>query len=360
MTNERFLLIQDTIGYHFKTIDLLVQAFTRKSYAEENGGNDNEVLEFIGDKVLDICVVRYLTDSFGSFSNENSVGWSQGRVEFQSEYDEGKLTRMKANLVQKRTLSHRMDCLGFAEFLRMGQGDIERHMEQQSSVKEDLFEAILGAVALDSNWDMEKMQNVVEQMLCPETELETCENRENYVSKVQDWALKKHGVLPRYQTERYSMSYIYYRANYIYGENKRIINSLCQPKRLCKLFLPNIDACFIDSGESNREAIQGAAKAAYEYLVENELLYNIRDEIENPNREDSISQLEILARKKYIPMPTYGFEEDHDCDGNPIWKCECRCEVKKKVKTTNGQSSVKKDAKKKAAYKMLKYVLKEC
>ena len=51
-----FKMVQAQIGYTFKNIDLLNQAFTRRSYTEENGGENNEVLEFIGDKALDFAV----------------------------------------------------------------------------------------------------------------------------------------------------------------------------------------------------------------------------------------------------------------------------------------------------------------
>ena len=54
MTKEELATIQERIDYHFQNEDLLLQAFTRKSYAMENGGCDNEILEFIGDKVLDL------------------------------------------------------------------------------------------------------------------------------------------------------------------------------------------------------------------------------------------------------------------------------------------------------------------
>ena len=52
-----FKMVQGQIGYDFKNIDLLNQAFTRRSYSEENGGENNEVLEFIGDKVLDLAEI---------------------------------------------------------------------------------------------------------------------------------------------------------------------------------------------------------------------------------------------------------------------------------------------------------------
>ena len=55
-----FEMVQGQIGYKFKNIDLLNQAFTRRSYTEENGGENNEILEFIGDKALDLAVVKVL------------------------------------------------------------------------------------------------------------------------------------------------------------------------------------------------------------------------------------------------------------------------------------------------------------
>ena len=58
-------------------------------------------------------------------------------------------------------LSARIDELGFTDFLIMGKGDRKINAQNDIHVKEDLFEAILGAVAIDSDWDMQSMQDVV-------------------------------------------------------------------------------------------------------------------------------------------------------------------------------------------------------
>ena len=63
--NEHLEDVQRQIGYEFINTDLLFQAFTRRSYSEENGGENNEVLEFIGDRVLDFNVTKILIDKFG-------------------------------------------------------------------------------------------------------------------------------------------------------------------------------------------------------------------------------------------------------------------------------------------------------
>ena len=62
MEDKDYEIIQSRIGYEFRNLDLLQQAFVRRSYAQEEGGEDNEILEFIGDKVLDMSIVRILTE----------------------------------------------------------------------------------------------------------------------------------------------------------------------------------------------------------------------------------------------------------------------------------------------------------
>ena len=70
MEKEDLIFIQDQIGYKFENTALLQQAFTRRSYSKEYGGEDNEVLEFIGDKVLDLIVVKLLTEQYGCFISD--------------------------------------------------------------------------------------------------------------------------------------------------------------------------------------------------------------------------------------------------------------------------------------------------
>ena len=98
-----------------------------------------------------------------------------------------------------------------------------------------------------------------------------------------------------------------------------------------------------------------ACKLAYKYLEKHDMVFTIRDEIEDPNRDMAINQLETLARRGYFSLPTYEFEETHDDNGNPLWKCECHIEEEEYY--FDEVSSSKKDAKKGAAYSMLLYVL---
>ena len=81
MDEKEIKFIQDQIGYTFKNQELLVQAFTRRSYSMENGGQDNEVLEFIGDKALDFVVVKQLSEEFGHYSKKYQNWEKWGKTE---------------------------------------------------------------------------------------------------------------------------------------------------------------------------------------------------------------------------------------------------------------------------------------
>ena len=110
-------------------------------------------------------------------------------------------------------------------------------------------------------------------------------------------------------------------------------------------------------GQTQAEARNNVCKLAYDHLCKQGLWLSIRDEIEDPNKEDAINQLEILARRGYFSIPTYEFEQTYDKDGNSIWKSVCH--IAEESKSFSAKSSSKKDAKKSAAFKMLQYVLKD-
>ena len=114
---------------------------------------------------------------------------------------------------------------------------------------------------------------------------------------------------------------------------------------------------FIGTGLSRKEARKEACKEAYRYLEANHLLNNIEDEVGRPNRADAINQLETLSRRGYFELPEYVYSEGRTKEGNPSWSCKCGIEGFKR--SFRSRSSSKKEAKKSAAYKMLKYVLQE-
>ena len=324
--------IQASIGYTFKNVGLLVQAFTRKSYAEENRGVlDNEVLEFYGDKALDFIIMRKMSKHYG---NANESGYTSAE-------QEGTLTDIKKKLVCKEMLASKIRELRLQQFLRKGWGDVEQRVHEQESVQEDLFEAILGAVAIDSEWDIAALTRVVERMLNPDFYFQNgFEDDLDYVQLIQQWCQKKYGVLPTYCITQgvgdFQLS------NEYKGEN---LNFQCYLN--FRPFLQRFSAC----GESKAKARAAAAKKAYMDLEKNHLLLSLKDEVGAPDFERAVNQLQELYQKKYISEPQYTFAETKDENGNSIW--ECTCYLASLNLGISMVDSSKKQAKKKAAYHMV-------
>ena len=357
------LILQQIGNYRFKNPQLLKQAFTRRSFTEENGGDNNEVLEFIGDKVLDIAVIRYLVKRFSNAINEKDyhATYSAERAmeAFSSSLKEGELTKLKQRLVQKDTLARRADELGIADFLIMGKGDIQNNRSQDNSVKEDLFEAIIGAIAIDSNWDFEKIQEAVEVMLCPDSVIAS-NDEIDYVSLIYQWT-QSFGCVPwfKYMDSGCQTDWYFREPNTIYQScMDGFLNrggGVLKASRTCYVKMSDDTPRFAGYGNSKAEARKAACKLAYEYLEKNNLYFSIRDEIEEPSKEMAINQLEILARRGYFAIPEYRYLERHDENGNPVWKVYCS--VNEIPCMFYGMASSKKLAKKAAAYKVLQYVL---
>lgn len=370
MKQNDLMFIQNQIGYEFKNLDLLQQAFIRRSYSEENGGENNEVLEFIGDKVLDLFAVKLLITQNSNlvrlhkkFDPKLKNSWSYESEKnsfpeentFISKYSEAELTETKKLLVQKKTLANRIDDLGLADYLLMGKGDILQNINEENSVKEDLFEAVLGAIAIDSNWDMDTLENAVGIMLAPESILAD-EETEDYVSMIQEWSYVKTNGIPLYHFEEREYQSSWYDGFQGINQHIEITNELMhKTKHHCLLKISDDLPIFRGFGKSQPEARRNVCKLAYDYLCKNGLWLSICDEIDNPNKEDAINQLEILARRGYFSIPTYDFQQTYNKDGNPVW--ESICSIEEKSKSFSAKSSSKKDAKKSAAYKMLQYVL---
>ena len=186
--------IQEKINYHFDNINLLRQAFTRSSYSTQFGGENNEILEFLGDKILDYFVIRKISARFGF------IGKKGGEYSIIAHKKESDLTEIKKRIVSNEALSERINELGFASYMIMGDSDISNNVKNNQKAQGDLFEAIIGAVAIDSNWNQKLLLNTIDSMIEIDkildevnTDEETLENvtKENAITKLKEFA--EHG-----------------------------------------------------------------------------------------------------------------------------------------------------------------------
>lgn len=126
-----FAEIEKKLGYQFSNKELLETALTHTTFANTYGGESNQRLEFLGDSVLGVAVAEFLYKNF----NER----------------EGALSKMRSHLVDEENLSKVIDKMHLKQYLKVADGETSE-LKNLHSVKADLFEAILGAIFLDSNF----------------------------------------------------------------------------------------------------------------------------------------------------------------------------------------------------------------
>jgi len=204
--------VQKKIGYWFDNEDLLLQAFTRSSYSSQHGGENNEVLEFLGDRVLDFYVVKVIADRFGFVKSQSDYYDEANDLDeycIVAHKNEADFTELKKQIVSNETLAKTIDKLGLFKYMYLGDTDLEnpKFKDNLIKVKADLFEAILGAVAIDSDWNQDELQNVVEFMLQIDdflADVDTEEPRpskfqlENAVTTLKELAEKGRCSIPEY------------------------------------------------------------------------------------------------------------------------------------------------------------------
>lgn len=133
---EKLKEFQQKIGYDFQQEELLRQALTHSSYANEHHMkklSDNERLEFLGDAVLEIVSSEYL-------------------YHLHPDWTEGELTKLRASIVCEQTLAFCTRALGLGDYLFLGKGEEQTGGRERKSVLSDAFEAVMGAVYLDGGF----------------------------------------------------------------------------------------------------------------------------------------------------------------------------------------------------------------
>ena len=127
---------QTIIGVFFNRPDLLTQALTHSSYANENSGIapvSNERLEFLGDAVLGLIVAENLYRDFPNLS-------------------EGEMTRLRSLLVKQDTLAQVAESIGLGSFLYLGKGEEASNGKEKPANLARALEAVIAAVYLDQGY----------------------------------------------------------------------------------------------------------------------------------------------------------------------------------------------------------------
>jgi ribonuclease III len=120
----------------FDNMDLLITAFTHRSYINEHkktAQQHNERLEFLGDAVLELVVTEYLYNNFKE--------------------PEGILTNWRSALVRTESISAAADREGFEPLLRLSRGEKRGSLRARQQILANSYEAVIGALYLEKGYD---------------------------------------------------------------------------------------------------------------------------------------------------------------------------------------------------------------
>lgn len=171
------------IGVSFTNLDLLIEAFTHRSYINEHreyAGNHNERLEFLGDAVLELAVTDFLFKKYPGSA-------------------EGELTNYRAALVNTVSLASSAQAIGINDYLLLSKGESKDMGRARDVILADAFEAIIGAIYLDSGY--ESAEKFIAAHLYTKID-EVIEKRayQDAKSRFQEIAQEKKGQTPSYKT----------------------------------------------------------------------------------------------------------------------------------------------------------------
>ena len=168
--------LMTTLGFSFDNPLLLDEALVHSSYANEQPKSQvrhNERLEFLGDTVLDLVVSDWL-------------------FQVQPEMDEGTMTQARASVVCERSLAAAAQNIQLGKYLLLGCGERSHDGKYPASILADAFEALIGAVYLDSG--LETVRIFVEKLLQETlTEVQNGCLIQDYKSQLQQ-ELQKEGA----------------------------------------------------------------------------------------------------------------------------------------------------------------------
>lgn len=219
--------LEEKIGYSFKDKKLLQTALTHSSYANEKHDRSlsYERLEFLGDSILGLVTAEFL------YSHEPAL-------------PEGRMTRLRAELVCEGSLKKVAEELGIGEYMRLGKGEERSGGRGRASILADMVESVIAAIYLDSG--MDAARSFVVDRLLKNADLGEQHRIADYKTELQELVQRK------------SDSHISYELTGESGPDHNKTFSFC-------VYINGV-AAGQGSGRSKKEAEQAAACAALEKM----------------------------------------------------------------------------------------------
>jgi ribonuclease III len=176
--------VQKSINYQFKRVSLLKRACPHRSYANEHSEDapcHNERLEFLGDAVLNLALSALLLKRFPGLP-------------------EGALSRIRAGQVNEKRLAETAMLLDLGNYLIIGRGEEITAGRQKPSLLANTFEAVLGAVFLDSGF--KSASRIISRLFLPQLENDLEKSAGDYKTLLQEYCQGRLKKVPLYRVLR--------------------------------------------------------------------------------------------------------------------------------------------------------------
>jgi len=168
----------DLLGYSFSNPELLQLALTHRSANDPN----NERLEFLGDSIVNFVIAKILYDLYPSAN-------------------EGELSRLRASLINRDTLTTLAQNLNLGPYIILGPGEIKSGGNHRNSILSCTIEAIIGAIFLDGGF--EKVFSRIHAWYEPFIEsLKNPESYKDWKTQLQELMQEQKEPLPVYSVEQ--------------------------------------------------------------------------------------------------------------------------------------------------------------
>ncbi|MBN1914972.1 MAG: ribonuclease III [Parachlamydiales bacterium] len=173
--------LQQKIGYPFKDRDLLLEAFTHKSFFHEHRDSvfvNNERLEFLGDAVLDLIAGEFLYKRHPKAT-------------------EGQLSQMRSSLVNTLACTAYLKKMGVVDLILLGKGEKKLLHRGNQTIYSGTFEALLGAIFLDSS--LKEVRDFFLRTFSDEIEEILTSPAQNFKALFQEYVQKEYHKVPYYE-----------------------------------------------------------------------------------------------------------------------------------------------------------------
>ena len=168
--------LEKVLGYKFQAPKLITEALTHKSNKQPY---DNERLEFLGDAVLDLVVGEFLYKKFSSS-------------------DEGKLSKIRASLVNEEGFHKLAIYLDLGSYIYMSNAEENNGGREKPSLLSNAFEAIMGAIYLESGLDVTR--DIALELIDKNYEKISLDDLfKDFKTALQELTQARFGVIPEYR-----------------------------------------------------------------------------------------------------------------------------------------------------------------